>query len=162
MQMTAVETATSNRTERRRSRLTAVVVAVVAASVLWAVIELAFGLDLRGPTFPGGTMDVALGHVAIGSLSISLAGWALLAALEHAVSRPRRVWTAIAVIVLLVSLGGPLSGTGVTTANRLSLVLLHLLVGATLIPLLWRTATATVGDEAPTRGPRVDRNGRLA
>ena len=41
--------------------------------------------------------------------------------------------------MLLLSLAGPLT-TAVTTAAALSLVLLHLSVAATLIPLLRRTA----------------------
>lgn len=132
----------SNAGVRRRTRRAAVICAVAVASALWAVIEPGLGLDLRGPLLgTAETMDVGLAHVVSGSLLASLAGWALLAALERAVVRPRRTWTAIALLVQFASLSGPMSGTGVTTANRVSLVLLHLAVGVTLIPLLYRTAT---------------------
>lgn len=46
----------------------------------------------------------------------------------------------MAVVVLVLSLGGPLSGAGVTLANKLWLALMHVAVGATLIPLLARTS----------------------
>jgi hypothetical protein len=46
------------------------------------------------------------------------------------------------VVVLLASLGAPLSGTGVTAANRAVLTLLHLTVAAVLIPVFYRTSPA--------------------
>jgi hypothetical protein len=40
----------------------------------------------------------------------------------------------------VLSLGTPLSGTGITAANRAVLVLMHLAVGGVLIPALYRTS----------------------
>ena len=51
-------------------------------------------------------------------------------------------------VALRGSLGGPLSGSGVTAANRAVLVLLHLAVGAVLIPALRRTAASRAGRPA--------------
>ncbi len=52
MNTTTVATvATSDAATRRRARLLAVVGAVGAALIFWAVVELAFGLDLRGAAF---------------------------------------------------------------------------------------------------------------
>lgn len=124
----------------RRARLLAVVAAVSAALILWAVIELAFGLDLRGPASATEALDVGPAQVVVGSLLAALAGWGLLAALERFTSRARDLWALVAVVVVIGSLGGPLSGTGVTTANRWALVGFHLVVGAVLIPLLYRTS----------------------
>lgn len=76
----------------------------------------------------------------IGSLLVVLAGWGLLALLERVAARARDLWAVIAVVVLIGSLGGPLSGTGVTTANRWALVGLHLVVGVVLVRLLYRTS----------------------
>jgi Family of unknown function (DUF6069) len=81
--------------------------------------------------------------VAGTSLVAALAGWGLLALLERFSARPRTIWTAIAVLVALLSLAGPLSTIASTTvANGLSLALMHLAVAAALIPSLAATASA--------------------
>ncbi|MFG2090287.1 MULTISPECIES: DUF6069 family protein [unclassified Spirillospora] len=54
-------------------------------------------------------------------------------------ARPGRIWTAVATACLLLSLSGPFTGHGVSTANWLGLVLLHLAVGAVVIPALAMT-----------------------
>jgi len=46
----------------------------------------------------------------------------------------------IAVAALVLSLGTPLAGAGVTLANRLVLMLMHLAVGSVLIPALYRSS----------------------
>lgn len=131
---------------RRRARLVAVVAAVGAALALWAVVELALDHDLRGPAFVGNTeaLDVGPAQVLVGSLLAALAGWGLLAVLERFTARARDLWAVIAVVFMIGSLGGPLSGTGVTTADRWALVGLHLVVGVVLIPLLYRTSPGRV------------------
>jgi len=130
--------------ERWRTRSMAVAVAVLAALAVWLVTEVVFGLDLRRPaaSVGGATDDVNAVHVAFAATIGSLAGWALLAILERLTSRARLVWTAVAVLALLFSLGGPLSGSGISDANRLALVLMHLVVAAVVIAGLRRTMRA--------------------
>jgi hypothetical protein len=114
---------------------------VVVALVVWAVAELGFGMDLRSPANGSeASWDVNPAVVVATSGVASLAAWGLLALLERLAAHPRTVWTATVVLALLISLGGPLSGTGVTGANRVALALMHLAVAAVLIPLLRRTA----------------------
>lgn len=127
--------------QRRKLRAVVVAVAVVAAVVWWAVVEYAVGLDLKAPISGGAPqMDVGVVQVIVSSLFAGLAAWALLALLERFVGPARTMWTVIAVVMLLLSLGAPFSGTGVTTGNRLSLAAEHILVGAILIVGLYRTA----------------------
>jgi hypothetical protein len=124
--------------------LLAVTGAVGAALSLWAIIELGFGFDLRGPAFGGasGTSDVGPLQVIIASGVGSLAGWALLTLLER-FTRARAIWwVAIAVLALLASLGGPLSGTGITASNRVALASMHLLVAAIVILSLYLSSPA--------------------
>jgi hypothetical protein len=83
--------------------------------------------------------------VAVGSGAAALAAWALLALLERLTNRARTLWTVAAVVVLVASLAGPLSGSGITATNRTVLVLLHLTVGAVLILTLRRTAPSRAG-----------------
>ncbi len=127
---------------RWKPRLMAVAAAVLAALAIWAVADLALGVDLREPSFAGpeSTGDIGAANVVIASAIASLAGWGLLAVLERMTARARTVWAVIATLVTVASLGAPLTGAGVTAANRVVLVLLHLVVGAVLIPLLYRTS----------------------
>ena len=143
--MDTTRVAAPDAASRRRARLVAVVAAVGAALALWAVVELVFDHDLRGPVAGAATvLDVGPAQVLAGSLLAALAGWGLLALLERFTARARDLWAVIAVVFMIGSLGGPLSGTGVTTADRWALVGLHLVVGAVLIPLLYRTSPGRV------------------
>jgi hypothetical protein len=123
---------------RRRARLLAVAATVASAIALWALIEQVFGLDLRGPE-SGGAADVGPAQVTFVSALAAFAGWGFLAILERVTSRARSVWTTVAVVVLVASFGGPVSGTVFSQANRIGLIGLHLVVGAVPIPLLRRS-----------------------
>lgn len=127
----------------RMRRLMTVAAAVGAAAAGWAMIEGVGGVDLHAPAFDTttATQDIGLGSVAFASLIASLAAWGLLAVLEKYSSRPRRIWTILMGAGLVISLGGPMSGTGIDSTNRGLLALLHLIVAAVLIPLLYRTAS---------------------
>ncbi len=121
--------------QRRRTRLLAVVGSALAAVAVWAVAEFGLGINVREPAG-----DVGAANVVFASVVASLAGWALLALLERVTARAARWWPAIATTVALLSLVAPLTMPGVTTSSRVVLALLHLVVAATLIPLLSRTA----------------------
>src|SRR6266498_5067142 len=132
MQMTTT-VASRDAGRRRRLRLLAVAATVAAALCLWALYHLALGIDLRAPASfgeEGYTSAVGPGNVAFVSGLAAFAAWGLLAVLERITPRARRVWLVIAVLALLASLGGPMSGTGITTANRMELLGFHLIVGA--------------------------------
>ncbi len=134
------------------ARLGAVAAAMLAALTVSLIVEHALAIDLWSPrmgTRP--SADITAFHVLGASAVASLVGWASLAALERVTAVARRLWTALAVVAGLASLGGPLSGTGITTANRAVLVLLHIVVAAVLVSLLIRTAATSV----PQRTPRV-------
>ena len=90
----------------RHTRLLGVVAAPLAALLVWlAAVPLA-GIDL-----------------------------AARAMLDRAGTRGRAIWTAVAAVVLLVSLAGPL-GAGATMAAAIVLASMHVVVGATLIAAL--------------------------
>lgn len=129
---------------RGGTRLATVAATVSAAEVLWVLLDVMVGIDLRSPAFEGvgRTPDIGPLEVALASGAASLAAWGLLAAMERMVRRARTFWSAAAVLAFVGSLGGPLSGTGITAANRAGLVVLHLAVAALLIPGLYRTSPA--------------------
>jgi uncharacterized protein DUF6069 len=136
-----------------RARALAVIAAVLAALAVWLVTDPLLGVDLAAPTRPGSEelQSITPALVAGTSLVTALAGWGLLALLERFTARPRTIWTAIAVLVGLLSLAGPLSTIASTTvANGLSLALMHLAVAAVLIPGLAATAPS-LARPAPAR-----------
>ncbi|WP_308307672.1 DUF6069 family protein [Streptomyces sp. ISL-10] len=62
-----------------------------------------------------------------------LLGWALLELLERfAPRRATLIWEALTALVLVASL--PYNGAGITTSDQLLLALMHLIVGAAVIP----------------------------
>lgn len=140
------DTLASTRTHRvtqqpTRRRLLLAPAVMAAAALVWALVELGFGYDLRAPNMgdsPG--MDIGAGAVLASSGLAGLAAWASLAALERWSPRPRLVWTVLASVVFLVSLGGPLGGEGIDTANQVILITLHTVVALGLIPGLAATA----------------------
>jgi Family of unknown function (DUF6069) len=123
---------------RWKRRPLVVAASAVAATVVCLIASLATD-TLRTPAMNGrAASNLNEGFVFFVALLASLVGWGVLALLEKITPKSRLIWTIIAVVVLLLSLGAPFSGTGISTANRVVLLLLHLTVGAVLIPFLPR------------------------
>jgi hypothetical protein len=117
--------------------------AIVDAIIL-NVIILLIGRVVTGeyPVATVGTDDQSIGFapVILVTALVGLAAWGLLALLELMTSLAKSLWTVIAVAVFLLSLLGPL-GSGVDTASKVVLALLHIGAAATIIPLMRRSAT---------------------
>lgn len=113
-------------TQTTSSRALTVAAAVLAPVALWIAVVPVAGIDLEAQ---GRRVGVA--PVIIGSLLPALAAWALLAVLERRTGRARAIWTAVAVLALALSLGGPLGAA--TAAAGAALAAMHLLVGAIVI-----------------------------
>jgi Family of unknown function (DUF6069) len=150
----------------RRARALAVIAAVLAALAVWLIADPLLGVDLAAPTRPGSEelMSITPALVAGTSLVVALAGWALLALLERFTARARTTWTAIALLVALLSLGGPLSTIASTTvANALALAFMHLAVTAVLIAGLAATSPAPARPAQPARRGQAiaGRDGRI-
>jgi hypothetical protein len=107
-----------------------------AAALGWAVAVPLLGVDLRVGT-EGAVRTVGVGSVVAAAAVAGLLGWALLALLVRSVARAEPVWRAAAVVVLLLSLGGPVA-MGVGTASVVVLLVLHGVVAVVLVPLLPR------------------------
>ncbi|MGW1616697.1 DUF6069 family protein [Streptomyces sp. NPDC002285] len=119
----------------RRVRTLGVGAAVLAALAVWAAAVPLLGVDLLVRPGGGTAQTVGASAVVTAILVASGLGWALLALLEHYTRRARAIWTGVALVAMLLSLLGPLTG-GVTTAATTALMLMHLAVGAILIPVL--------------------------
>lgn len=134
------ETPTTGSEARQLRRLLAVATTLAVIGLSWIVFEVGFGLDLRAPAFDdqSTTQAVTAGSVIGTTLIATLLGWLLLVALERWINRVRLAWHIAALMVTAVSLGGPLSGSGIPTTHRLALTALHLIVASVYIPLMGR------------------------
>jgi len=133
---------TVNPSHRRRTRALAVAGSVLAALLIWVVAVPVAGVDLQATGGPGSTELVAVpvGAVLAMSLLAPLAGWALLALLERFTSKAKTAWTVVAIVVLVISYGGPLLGAGIPGSSRLTLALMHTAVGLIVITAFSRSS----------------------
>jgi hypothetical protein len=121
-----------------RSPMTAVLGATAAAVAIWAVATAA-GADLTVSFGSGQPIQkVTVVNVVVAALVGSLAGWGLLALLRRFTTNARAIWTVIAIVFALFSLGGPLS-TISSTGTKVALVAMHLAVATVTIVGLRRT-----------------------
>jgi hypothetical protein len=120
------------------SEAAAVLWATVGAVAIW-VIARAGGADLT-VDFPGQPpVQVTVVNVIVAALVGSLAGWGLLVLLRRFTAKHLSIWTVIAIIAALASLGGPLSAIA-SLPTKISLVAMHVTVAVVLILLLRRNA----------------------
>ena len=121
-----------------RSPITTVLAATAAAVAIWVVATIA-GAELTVSFGPGQPIQkVTVINVVVAALVGSLAGWGLLALLRRFATNARAIWTAIAIIFALLSLGGPLSAIA-SAGTKVSLVAMHLAVATVVIAGLRRT-----------------------
>ena len=129
------------RRHRARTRLAGAVGAAAAAVAVWLVARYGAGLHPHPPGFSSAQRPASLtpGFVAVVAVAASLLAWAALTLIERIARRPRRVWVISSLITLAVSLTAPLSSHGVTGADRLALICMHLAVAVALIPIFAST-----------------------
>ena len=121
-----------------RSPITAVLAATAAAVAIWAVATAA-GAELTVSFGPGQPIQkITVVNVVVAALVGSLAGWGLLALLRRFTANARAIWTVIAIVFALFSLGGPLSAIA-STGTKAALVAMHLVVATVVIVGLRRT-----------------------
>ena len=121
-----------------RSPWAAVLGATAAAVAIWAVATAA-GADLTVSFGAGQPIQkVTVVNVIVAALVGSLAGWGLLALLRRFVANARAVWTIIAIVIAVFSLGGPLSAIA-STGTKVALAAMHLAVATVVIVVLRRT-----------------------
>lgn len=113
-----------------------VVGATAAAAAVWLLAVPVADVDLA-VVMDGQAEAIGLREVVVTALGAGLLGWAALELLERVSGRGVAVWRAIALVVLGLSLVGPLLwGDG--AASTIVLVVMHLSVAAVLVPLLPR------------------------
>jgi hypothetical protein len=114
---------------------------VLAAALAWTVEVPLLGIQLNFRFGAGHTQTIAAGQVIGVTVAAVLLGWLLLVLLERRTPRARPLWTTIALAALASSLALPLAAA-TTTAATAGLIVMHLTVGAAVIPAMARTARA--------------------
>jgi len=137
--MLAATTPAVRDVRRIRTRALAVAGAAAAAAVAWSIEVPLLGVRLSVKFGSMHPETVVAGQIIGAALVAGLLGWLLLAVLERGTPRARLIWTGAALLVLVLSLGLP-AAAATTTAAAVGLVVLHLVVAATVIPVLAATA----------------------
>lgn len=122
-----------------KMRAMAIVDAIALNVVILAIARLVTG-DWPVATVDGDAQTIGLVPVVLVTLIAGLVAWGVLALLERMTANAKTIWTAIAVVVFLLSLLGPL-GSGVGTSSKIVLALMHVGAAATIIPLMRRSVS---------------------
>jgi len=113
----------------------------LAAALAWIVEFPLLGIHLNFRFGAGHIQTIAVGQVIGVTVAASLLGWLLLALLERRTPHARRLWTTIALAALAASLALPLAAA-TTTSAAAGLIVMHVTVGAVVIPAMAHTARA--------------------
>src|ERR1700689_3432856 len=111
----------------------------LVAALAWIVEVPLLGIHLNVRFGAGHIQTIAIGQVIGVTVAASLLGWLLLALLERRTPHARPRWTTIALATLAASLALPLA-VATTTSAAAGLIVMHLTVGAVVIPAMARTA----------------------
>jgi len=128
-------------TRQGRARALCAAGGTLAAALAWIAEVPLLGIHLNFRFGTGHIQTITVGQVIGVTVAASLLGWLLLAALEHRTPHARPLWTTIALVALAASLALPLAAA-TTTSAAAGLVVMHLTVGAAVIPAMARTARA--------------------
>jgi hypothetical protein len=112
---------------------------VLAAALAWIVEVPLLGIHLNFRFGAGHIQTIAAGQVIGVTAAASLLGWLLLALLERRTCHARPLWTSIALGAVAASLALPLAAATTTSAVA-GLIVMHLTVGAAVIPTMAHTA----------------------
>ena len=128
-------------TKQGRARGLCAAGGALSAALVWIVEVPLLGIHLNFRFGAGHVQTVAAGEAIGVAVTASLLGWLLLALLERRTPHARLIWTATALAVLAASLALPLAVATATSAAA-GLIVLHMTVGAAVIPAMARTARA--------------------
>jgi Family of unknown function (DUF6069) len=112
---------------------------ILAAALAWTVEVPLLGIHLNYRFGAGHIQTIAAGQIIGVTVAAALLGWLLLAILERRSPHARPLWTTITLAALAASLALPLTAA-TTTSAAAGLILMHLTVGATVIPAMARSA----------------------
>lgn len=118
---------------RSGARVVAIAVAATATGIAWLLGRLAH-VDYIADT-PLGTRQITLALTVTATVAAGAAGWTVIALLERYTASPRRIWIAVTLVVVVVSIV-PIFRTSANLPTQLMLTALHCVAAAVLIPAL--------------------------
>jgi hypothetical protein len=124
-----------------RARALCAAAGALAAALAWIVEVPLLGIHLNFRFGTGHLQTIAAGQVIGVTATASLLGWLLLALLERRTPHARLLWTTTALAAVAASLALPLA-VATTTSAIAGLIVMHLTVGAVVIPAMAHTARA--------------------
>lgn len=124
--------------------LLATLVAMVATTV-GAALARAGGVSLH---LPGAAEPIPVAGVGVMTGIFSLVGIVIALAVRRWAARPAERWVQVAVALTTLSLVPPLL-TGAGSATVVTLVALHLVAAAVMIPALARSLTVSTASQRP-------------
>ena len=127
--------------KQARARALSAAGGALAAALAWIAEVPLLGIHLNFRFGSGHIQTIAVGQVIGVTVAASLLGWLLLALLERRTPHARLLWTTIALAALAASLALPLA-VATTTSAVAGLVMMHVTVGAAVIPAMAHTARA--------------------
>jgi hypothetical protein len=128
-------------TKQGRARALCAAGGALAAGLAWIVEVPLLGIHLNFRFGTGHIQTIAAGQVIGVTVAASLLGWLLLALLERRTAHARLLWTTIALAAVAASLALPLA-VATTTSAVAGLIVMHVTVGAAVIPAMAHTARA--------------------
>jgi Family of unknown function (DUF6069) len=131
--------------KQARARALCAAGGALTAALAWTVEVPLLGIHLNFRFGTSHIQMIAVSEVIGASLAASLLGWLLLAILDRRTPHARPVWTSLALVALAASLALPLAAAttaATTTSAVVGLVVMHLAIGAAVIPAMARTARA--------------------
>jgi hypothetical protein len=126
-------------TKQGRARALCAAGGALAAALAWIVEVPLLGIHLNVRFGTGHIQTIPAGQVIGAAVAASLLGWLLLTLLERRTPHARLLWTTIALAALAASLALPLAAA-TTTSAAAGLIVMHLTVGAAVIPAMAHTA----------------------
>jgi hypothetical protein len=124
-----------------RARALSAAGGALAAALAWIVEVPLLGIHLNFRFGTGHTQTIAVGQIIGVTVAAALLGWLLLALLERRTAHARLLWTTIALATLAASLALPLA-VATTTSAVAGLIVMHVAVGAVVIPATAHTSRA--------------------
>jgi Family of unknown function (DUF6069) len=125
--------------KKGRARALCAAGGALAAALAWIVEVPLLGIHLNFRFGTSPVQTISVGQIIGVTVAACLLGWLLLAILERRTPHARPLWTTTALVALAASLTLPLAAA-TTTSAVVGLVVMHLIVGAAVIPAMARTA----------------------